>query len=532
MAAIKAKQLDTSGIVERDAAPVLAADLDVTNKKIKTTSTNTNIKLEPNGSGVIEIMGAGGNDGTLQLNCSVNNHGVKIKSPPHSAAASYTLTLPEDTGTNGQILKTDPNGQLSWVDYDGALTYKGTVTLSGYNTTPPASITGASKGDFFIISGEGYFAGATNKKLRDGDHIVFNQDVGGSLSNAKFDIIDNTGLIDGFQAISGATATLVPRKVFYFSSSVVTSTTLTLPDSDTLTTGDIIKLVWVYAVGNAQEELTVTFQGGLGKPGFDYRAFGSTAMFNANAAGASTDLKTRGQSITLIYDGNDDKFYAEIGTRFLGQLLDLDLGTNAPAGNDFLKYDGSKWIPGVPDIITDSTPQLGGHLDVNGKDIVSTSNGDIVITPNGNGNIVLDGLNWPQADGNPNQILKTDGSGQLSFVDSSGGSRPIRHTETSATSLTIGGGAGTNAAIGADELERLYIITTTTGDITVTLPSAVGLDRFKLQIKSATSRTVKIKTASGQDIDGTDYSTTSSLDISTQYNSYTLVSDNADWYII
>ena len=31
MAAIKAKQLDTSGIVERDAAPVLAADLDVNN---------------------------------------------------------------------------------------------------------------------------------------------------------------------------------------------------------------------------------------------------------------------------------------------------------------------------------------------------------------------------------------------------------------------------------------------------------------------------------------------------------------------
>ena len=52
-----------------------------------------------------------------------------------------------------------------------------------------------------------------------------------------------------------------------------------------------------------------------------------------------------------------------------------------------------------------------------GIDIVTTStNSDIRITPNGNGKIVLDGLNWPIADGSANQVLKTDGGGQLSFV--------------------------------------------------------------------------------------------------------------------
>ena len=55
--------------------------------------TNGNVKIEPNGTGVVEVRGAGGNDGTLQLNCSAQSHGVKIKSPPHSAGATYTLTL-------------------------------------------------------------------------------------------------------------------------------------------------------------------------------------------------------------------------------------------------------------------------------------------------------------------------------------------------------------------------------------------------------------------------------------------------------
>jgi hypothetical protein len=56
----------------------------------------------------------GTTDGYIQLNCTANTHGIKLKSPPHSATASYTLTFPNDTGTSGQVLKTDGNGLLSW----------------------------------------------------------------------------------------------------------------------------------------------------------------------------------------------------------------------------------------------------------------------------------------------------------------------------------------------------------------------------------------------------------------------------------
>jgi hypothetical protein len=100
--------------VVNDTTPQLGGNLDVQANEINTSTTNGNIKLNPNGTGVVEIKGDGSSaDGTLQLNCSQNTHGVKIKSPPHSAGQSYTLTLPSGI-VNGGLLSTDSNGNLGW----------------------------------------------------------------------------------------------------------------------------------------------------------------------------------------------------------------------------------------------------------------------------------------------------------------------------------------------------------------------------------------------------------------------------------
>ena len=127
--------VDVDTDLAQDSTPQLSADLDVQTNKITTSTTDGNVQVEPNGTGVFEIRGAGGNDGTLQLNCSAQSHGVKIKSPPHSAGASYTLTLPDDTGTSNQVLKTDGTGSLSWVDQttdtDTTYTAGSGLTLTG-----------------------------------------------------------------------------------------------------------------------------------------------------------------------------------------------------------------------------------------------------------------------------------------------------------------------------------------------------------------------------------------------------------------
>jgi hypothetical protein len=76
---------------------------------------------------------------------------------------------------------------------------------------------------------------------------------------------------------------------------------------------------------------------------------------------------------------------------------------------------------GGGDVVDDTSPQLGGDLDVNGNAIVSVTNGDIAITPDGTGSVVLDGLNWPQADGTADQTIVTDGAGNLSFATAGSG---------------------------------------------------------------------------------------------------------------
>lgn len=70
---------------------------------------------------------------------------------------------------------------------------------------------------------------------------------------------------------------------------------------------------------------------------------------------------------------------------------------------------------GLSALIEDLSPQLGGNLDVNNFSIISVNNGNINITPDGIGEIILDGQIWPQTIGDDKQFLQTDGVGQLAW---------------------------------------------------------------------------------------------------------------------
>jgi hypothetical protein len=102
--------------------------------------------------------------GQITLNCENNSHGIKIKGPPHSAGANYTLTLPNDTGTTGQALKTDGSGTLSFADVSSSFitqtdfAYKptsNTLTLPTYlNIVGVSGI--ISSGEYYVNNIGGY----------------------------------------------------------------------------------------------------------------------------------------------------------------------------------------------------------------------------------------------------------------------------------------------------------------------------------------------------------------------------------------
>ena len=91
----------TAGVVsEVQVATDMVADDAITTPKSNFISTSS-------GAGVISKGTSGDSDGYLQLNCSENTHGVKIKSPAHSAAQSYTLTLPGAAPAVNKFIETD-----------------------------------------------------------------------------------------------------------------------------------------------------------------------------------------------------------------------------------------------------------------------------------------------------------------------------------------------------------------------------------------------------------------------------------------
>jgi len=134
--------------------------------------------------------------------------------------------------------------------------------------------------------------------------------------------------------------------------------------------------------------------------------------------------------------------------------------TYAELDNNFIDL-----IAKINDVVDDTTPQLGGDLDVNGNSIVSASNGDIAITPNGTGSVVLDGLNWPQADGTADYVLKTNGAGQLSWVAQSAGLSNLVED----TTPQLGGDLDVNGnSIVTTSAGNIEIAPDTTGQVNVT----------------------------------------------------------------
>ena len=86
------------------------------------------------------------------------------------------------------------------------------------------------------------------------------------------------------------------------------------------------------------------------------------------------------------------------------------------------------------DIVTDTSPQLGGDLDVNGNSIVSTSNADINITPNGTGRIVFGTACLPKTNASSGLTLNFD-THQNHFVTLSSGSNSLANPTTEASNI-------------------------------------------------------------------------------------------------
>ena len=161
--------------------------------------------------------------------------------------------------------------------------------------------------------------------------------------------------------------------------------------------------------------------------------------------------------------------------------------TGTASSSTYLRGDGS-WATvsgggggSMNDLADDSTPQLGGNLDLVTYSVITTTNRDINLDPHGSGVVVAKGnatrgsgtiklncennshgvsikgpahsaganytLTLPTSAGNNNEVLKTNGSGVLSWTTQSGGATVVdggnfaNGSSLVSTSQTIDGGS-------------------------------------------------------------------------------------------
>ena len=211
--------------------------------------------------------------------------------------------------------------------------------------------------------------------------------------------------------------------------------------------------------------------------------------------GTGDSLRIGGDKI----NDNFDELYTAIGT---GTALNIT--TAGASSNQILQWSTSnnRFEPtasaAAGDISVDTTPQLGGDLDVNGNKIISASNGDIELIPHGTGKIKLDTLTFPTTVGTSNYVLATDGASamywkQVGSTITLSADTGTNDTYTVGDTLNFGGGTGIATTVSDDNIsiaiDSTVVTTSDTQSLsnkTIDNPDLTGVSTGNVKLRCAT----------------------------------------------
>ena len=436
--------------------------------------TNTNLQIvEKAIAGYVEKSIAGGaqtttlsiTDGDTTESTSVARHavikltgtitGAQIVTVPDSiekvyivvngTSGSSTVQFKTASGTGVTFSATDKGTKLLFSDGTNIVDTGFSTSVAADNiTTGDAAVTIAtSSGDITVDGPSDIILDA------DGGDILF-KDGGttfGSATNTSGNLIIKSGTTTAV-TFSGANATVAGNLSVGGDFDVTGS--LDFSDANITNVGSIA----LDTITNDGTDITLDSSGDiiLDADGADVflkdagTTYGSLTNSSGNLivkSGTTTALTFSGADVTIAGDLTVSGDDITMGTNTAGNLLIAD-GTNfnsvavgslseiSTIANDdvFLAVDtsggGLKKVArstvvsvlatsgAISNVVEDTSPQLGGSLDVNGEDIVSVSNGNITLTPNGTGVVRIDGSNGIDIQSGSISIKN---SGSQSYVD-------------------------------------------------------------------------------------------------------------------
>lgn len=260
----------------------------------------------------------------------------------------------------------------------------------------------------------------------------------------------------------------------------------------------------------------------------------------------TANLKSSIDGASIIGDGATSDENLRIGGKGTGTVFmvsDLDMDTNdflfAPGGGFTGKRRGGNNSAFEILQIADDTDTL--RFTATASDVtIANVNGDIRFTSVGDINVLastdllLQSQIWPASDGTALQILKTDGSANLSWS----GPVEVQTTEpavpftgqlwydTDESGTTFYSQMPLRTETSNYTMTNTDVVVLGSGTITLTLPTAVGISGRSYQVKNISTGVVTLDGDGSETIDG---QTTQAL---SQDEALTVISDGTEWWII
>ena len=367
-----------------------------------------------------------------------------------NSSADGQLDIVADTEIQIAATTVDINGAVA---LNGAITGATNITLSGELDAATLDISGNADidgnldvGGNLVVTGTTTFNGGT-LTLGDAntDNIVFGGEVDSNIipdDDDTFDLgsaskqwkdlyVDGVAYVDAIN-YNGTAITATPAEINLIDGGTAASS-VTIVDADRLILNDdgTMKQIAVTSLAAyLDDEITampnLTSVGTLGTLTVDNIIINGTTIGHTSDTDAMTiasngnitmsqnltvtgDLTVSGDDITMATNTAGHLLIAD-GTNFnptaVGSLAEISTAANDDvflavdtSGGGLKKITRSTVLAGtgsstdLANVVEDTTPQLGGNLDMNGKDIITLSNADIELAPNGTGHVTVRGNN-------------------------------------------------------------------------------------------------------------------------------------------